>query len=92
MNLLRKYIREAIESAPIRQPLDMTIPPDLRELSDLFGASGEELYIVGGAVRDTLLGKTPKDYDLATGASLDAVMDIVSRDPMWLSTRRWGPR
>jgi hypothetical protein len=59
----------------------MAIPPDLRELSDLFGASGEELYIVGGAVRDTLLGKTPKDYDLATGASLDAVMDIVSRDP-----------
>lgn len=81
MNLLREYIREAIESAPTRQPLDMAIPPDLRELSDLFGASGEELYIVGGAVRDTLLGKTPKDYDLATGASLDAVMDIVSRDP-----------
>jgi len=81
MNLLRRYIREAIESAPTRQPLDMAIPPDLRELSDLFGASGEELYIVGGAVRDTLLGKTPKDYDLATGASLDAVMDIVSRDP-----------
>jgi len=81
MNLLRRYIREAIESAPTRQPLDMAIPSDLRELSDLFSASGEELYIVGGAVRDTLLGKTPKDYDLATGASLDAVIDVVSQDP-----------
>jgi tRNA nucleotidyltransferase/poly(A) polymerase len=79
--LLREYIREAIESLPVRQPLDMAIPSDLHELSDLFTTSGEELYIVGGAVRDTLLGKTPKDYDLATGASLDAVMDIVSRDP-----------
>ncbi len=32
-------------------------------------ASGEQAYIVGGAVRDLLLGKTPKDFDIATSAS-----------------------
>ena len=82
MNILHEYIIGLLlESTPVRQPLVMAIPSDLRELSDLFSAAGEELYIVGGAVRDTLLGKTPKDYDLATGASLDAVMDVVSQNP-----------
>jgi len=32
-------------------------------------ASGEQAYIVGGAVRDLLLGKAPKDFDIATSAS-----------------------
>ncbi|MGE4454099.1 MAG: poly(A) polymerase [Sphaerochaeta sp.] len=31
--------------------------------------SGAEAYLVGGAVRDLLLGNTPKDFDLATSAS-----------------------
>ena len=29
------------------------------------------LYLTGGAVRDHLLGKTPRDYDLATDATPD---------------------
>ena len=32
-------------------------------------ASGFETYIVGGAVRDLILGKKPKDFDIATSAS-----------------------
>jgi poly(A) polymerase len=31
--------------------------------------SGYESYIVGGAVRDIILGKKPKDFDIASGAS-----------------------
>ncbi len=31
--------------------------------------AGYESYIVGGAVRDLLLGRTPKDFDIATAAS-----------------------
>ena len=31
--------------------------------------SGYETYIVGGAVRDLILGKKPKDFDIATSAS-----------------------
>ena len=81
MNLLREYIREALETRPARMKLGMSIPPDLRMISDMFRSAGEELYIVGGAVRDTLLNKTPKDYDLATGAAPEAVIDIVSNDP-----------
>lgn len=35
-----------------------------------------ELYLVGGCVRDLLLGRTPKDYDLCTNATPDEVKQI----------------
>lgn len=44
----------------------MPIPKEIRQLYDLFRKNGSELYVVGGAVRDTLLDKPIKDYDLAT--------------------------
>ncbi len=37
---------------------------------------GCEAYLAGGCVRDDLLGKTPKDYDIATNARPDAVQRI----------------
>ena len=39
----------------------------IRIISGLHNA-GYEAYIVGGAVRDLLIGKTPKDFDIATSA------------------------
>jgi tRNA nucleotidyltransferase (CCA-adding enzyme) len=39
----------------------------LQELRKLFNPE-DEVYVVGGAVRDFLLGKTPKDMDLVTTA------------------------
>ncbi|WP_251136953.1 CCA tRNA nucleotidyltransferase [Exiguobacterium sp. s193] len=38
--------------------------------------AGGEAYIVGGAVRDTLLGRTPGDYDLATSLLPDEVIPL----------------
>lgn len=39
----------------------------------------KELYLVGGCVRDLLLGKTPKDYDLCTNATPDDVKNICQK-------------
>lgn len=39
-------------------------------------AHGEEAYYVGGCVRDSLMGKTPKDIDIATSALPDVVADL----------------
>ena len=42
---------------------------DLQQLDSVFDKAGFEIRIVGGAVRDIALGKTPKDIDLATDAT-----------------------
>jgi len=78
---MRRSLFEILDNTPVRQPLDLPVPDDLPPIAAAFEAAGEELYIVGGAVRDALLGKVPKDYDLATGAEPDRVIEIVSQDP-----------
>ncbi len=40
---------------------------------------GWEAYVVGGAVRDLLLGITPKDYDIATSATPEEVKNVFGR-------------
>lgn len=37
---------------------------------------GYKAYIVGGCVRDSLLGKRPKDWDICTNAKPEAIVDI----------------
>ncbi len=39
-------------------------------------AAGFEAYLVGGCVRDLLLGKQPKDFDLATDARPDEIKQV----------------
>lgn len=41
--------------------------------------AGHEALWAGGCVRDQLLGRTPKDYDVATSALPDAVRDLFGR-------------
>ncbi len=41
--------------------------------------AGYEAYIVGGSVRDLLLGKIPKDFDVATNATPEEVQDVFPR-------------
>lgn len=54
-----------------------------RSLNNLFEAfwiyNKKELYLVGGCVRDMLLNKQPKDYDLCTNATVDEVKEIVEK-------------
>ena len=40
---------------------------------------GAEIYLVGGCVRDLLLGRTPKDYDLCTNLSPEEVKKALSK-------------
>lgn len=60
-----------------QEQLKLNVPQDIIDLYNLFQKNGKELYIVGGAVRDALLGKKPKDFDLATNAFPEEVVKIV---------------
>ena len=41
--------------------------------------AGFEAFIVGGSVRDLLLGKIPKDFDVATSATPEEVQEVFPR-------------
>ena len=56
--------------------LKLTIPNDIKKIHKIFKKNGKKLYVVGGAVRDAILGKNPKDFDMATDAKPDEVLKI----------------
>lgn len=60
-----------------REKLHIDLPEDILSIKDLFLSHGHKLFVVGGAVRDALLGQTPKDFDLATDALPDKVEKIL---------------
>jgi tRNA nucleotidyltransferase/poly(A) polymerase len=62
-----------------QQNLKLNVPKDVKTLHKLFKKNKKELYIVGGAVRDALLGQKPKDFDLATDAKPDEVVEILKK-------------
>ena len=45
-------------------------------ITERLQANGYETYIVGGAVRDLILGKKPKDFDIVTAASPSRIRKI----------------
>jgi len=76
---MKNQIKQVLREDLIREErikFNISIPEDIQALQDVFKASGYKLYVVGGAVRDALLGKTPKDFDLATEAVPDKVEEI----------------
>ena len=55
----------------------MQIPKQLLKIIDALEGCGYRADIVGGSVRDFLLGDAPKDYDLATDATPDEVIAVL---------------
>ena len=77
--------------------LDRLIPVrgEARELAERFAAGGYRIYLVGGIVRDAMLGKpldTALDLDLTTDAQPLAVKSILEgwADTLWTQGERFG--
>ena len=49
------------------------------EIVKALRATGHQAYLAGGCVRDLLLGHSPSDYDVATSATPDLVLDMFPR-------------
>lgn len=56
-----------------------SIPPGVLETLEVLQGAGFDAYIVGGGVRDILLGSKPVDFDLATSASPEQVRKLFRR-------------
>ena len=59
--------------------------PVLRELGSAFDAAGHQIYLVGGSVRDAVLGRLSPDLDFATDARPEQIQQIVRSwaDAVW---------
>ena len=54
----------------------MRIPNDVKVILNKLNESGYEAYVVGGSVRDSLIGKKPKDWDICTNAKPEETMEV----------------
>jgi poly(A) polymerase len=96
--------RREQEVAPARGPADLiAVPGEAERLGAAFRAAGHELHLVGGTVRDALMGRnaptvspgaragTVVDLDFATDARPDEVLRIVAPfGPTWTAGIEFG--
>ena len=68
------------------------LPQDVAELAHRFVARGFELYLVGGSVRDAVLGRIHDDLDFATSAKPNEILDVVRgwAEATWLTGIEFG--
>jgi poly(A) polymerase/tRNA nucleotidyltransferase (CCA-adding enzyme) len=56
--------------------MSMRVPSEVRTVAEGLRAAGFEAYLVGGCVRDLLLDRTPKDWDLTTNAKPEDIQRV----------------
>src|SRR5215468_11084832 len=66
--------------------------PVVDELGARFHRAGHELYLVGGSVRDALLGRLGDDLDFATSATPDETLAVLKgwAASIWETGREFG--
>ena len=56
--------------------MKINLPPKVRYIINKIYENNYEAYIVGGCVRDAILGFEPNDYDITTSASPNTIQEI----------------
>ena len=83
--LINKVLGKKTATGPRILPLDKhvirreQIHSCALKVTDTLAREGYAAFVVGGAVRDLLLGGTPKDYDVATNATPDEIRRLFRR-------------
>ena len=70
----------------------LRVSPVADELGRRFDAVGHELHLVGGSVRDALLGSLGDDLDFCTDATPEQTLEVVQgwADAIWETGREFG--
>jgi poly(A) polymerase len=70
----------------------VTDTPLLKKLGELFSEAGYELALVGGPVRDAMLGRIAPDIDLTTNAKPDEILGLIKGkvDTYWDIGKEFG--
>ena len=59
--------------------MKINLPNSVKKIIETLEKHGYEAYAVGGCVRDCLLGKEPKDWDITTSAKPEEVKALFRR-------------
>ena len=54
----------------------IAMPGNVRFILDMLYRAGYEAYIVGGCVRDSIIGKEPHDWDICTSATPEQIIQV----------------
>lgn len=52
----------------LKSRIQIELPEKVKSIIEVLSSAGFEAYAVGGCVRDSVLGRVPKDYDITTSA------------------------
>jgi poly(A) polymerase len=87
--MIRRLLARLIPGRPAREPRIYhagehpirrdAVPRGARVVTEKLHEAGFKAFVVGGAVRDLLLGMTPKDFDIATDATPEQVKPLFRR-------------
>ena len=86
--MIKRFIRRVLglrSQAPLRVPRGKhglsrgDVSSGALKVCDVLRSAGYSAYVVGGAVRDLLLGIEPKDFDIATDARPEQVKPLFRR-------------
>jgi len=58
--------------------MEKNIPLEVIDIANKLKSAGYKAYLVGGCVRDLLIGRVPKDWDIATNAKPEEVQGLFS--------------
>jgi len=70
--------------------MNIHLPAPVRYAMNALTRAGHQAYIVGGSVRDVLLGKEPHDYDITTSALPEEMMELFARDRLLTNGMKHG--
>lgn len=88
-----QHKRSAQESLPIvynakRHKIDKSkVDPDAAWVLHQLRQAGHQAYLVGGGVRDLLLGKVPKDFDISTSARPEEIKKLFGKKCLLIGRR-----
>ena len=90
LTMLLWLVLDWFSLAPKKAAVPMTLPKQVHYCIDKLEDKGYSAYVVGGCVRDFLLGITPHDYDLCTDARPEEIASVFSAHTLVRSGEKHG--
>ena len=60
--------------------MNIIFPENVIRIIDILNKNGKSAYAVGGCARDSIMGRTPDDWDITTSATPDEMLEIFDRE------------